>query len=147
MSDALQELDDTNEVLRVTSDYHSLDHVQLERFLERRRANPTHLELSLADNLIEVLRRANGFVPSAAGSILLDNPSEKQEDRRQEPPDLHRRLRRQVGRPGRPDHPGGPGDRRPGLPDRRDLRHLRTRRPTASSTAGWTSRRGTRPTR
>src|SRR5688500_8886124 len=82
MSDALQELDDTNEVLRVMSDYHSLDHVKLERFLERRRANPTHLELSLADNLIEVLRRANGFVPSAAGSILLDNPSEKHEDRR-----------------------------------------------------------------
>ncbi|MFL6200600.1 MAG: diguanylate cyclase [Thermoanaerobaculia bacterium] len=82
MSDTLQKLDDTNEVLRVTSDYHSLDHVKLERFLERRRASPTHLELSLADNLIEVLRRANGFVPSAAGSILLDNPSEKHEDRR-----------------------------------------------------------------
>ena len=82
MSDALQKLDDTNEVLRVTSDYHSLDHRKLERFLERRRANPTHLELSLADNLVEVLRRANGFVPSAAGSILLDNPSEKHEDRR-----------------------------------------------------------------
>ncbi|HWN44333.1 MAG TPA: diguanylate cyclase, partial [Thermoanaerobaculia bacterium] len=75
-------MDDTNEVLRVTADYHSLDHIKLERFLERRRANPTHLELSLADNLIEVLRRANGFVPSAAGSILLDNPSEKHEDRR-----------------------------------------------------------------
>jgi diguanylate cyclase (GGDEF)-like protein len=82
MSDALQELDETNEVLRAMSDYHSLDHVKLERFLERRRANPTHLELSLAENLIEVLRRANGFVPSAAGSILLDNPSEKHEDRR-----------------------------------------------------------------
>jgi diguanylate cyclase (GGDEF)-like protein len=83
MSDALHELDDTtSEVLRVAADYHSLDHVRLERFLERRRANPTHLELSLADNLIEVLRRANGFVPSAAGSILLDNPSEKHDDRR-----------------------------------------------------------------
>ena len=51
---------------------HSLDHVQLVRFLERRRATPVFpLELSLAENLLEVLRRANGFVPSAAGSILL----------------------------------------------------------------------------
>jgi len=63
--------------------YHSLEAVQLERFLERRRANPSFpLELSLAENLVEVLRRANGFVPSAAGSILLDDPSNKQEDRR-----------------------------------------------------------------
>jgi diguanylate cyclase (GGDEF)-like protein len=62
---------------------HSLDHVQLVRFLERRRATPVFpLELSLAENLLEILRRANGFVPSAAGSILLDNPAEKQEDRR-----------------------------------------------------------------
>ncbi|MES1211897.1 MAG: GAF domain-containing protein, partial [Acidobacteriota bacterium] len=53
------------------------------RFLERRRATPSFpLELSLAENLLEVLRRANGFVPSAAGSILLDDPAEKQEDRR-----------------------------------------------------------------
>src|SRR3954454_16829554 len=64
--------------------YHSLEPVQLERFLERRRANPNFpLELSLAENLVEVLRRANGFVPSAAGSILLDDPSDKKEDRRQ----------------------------------------------------------------
>jgi diguanylate cyclase (GGDEF)-like protein len=63
---------------------HCLGHVQLERFLERRRANPQFpLELSLAENLVEVLRRANGFVPSAAGSILLDNPSEKKDNRRQ----------------------------------------------------------------
>src|SRR5215813_2660850 len=63
--------------------YHSLEPVQLERFLERRRANPMFpLELSLAENLAEVLRRANGFVPSAAGSILLDDPQAKQEERR-----------------------------------------------------------------
>jgi diguanylate cyclase (GGDEF)-like protein len=69
--------------LCVAADYHCLDHVQLERFLERRRANPQFpLELSLAENLLEVLRRANSFVPSAAGSILLDNPVEKHEDRR-----------------------------------------------------------------
>ncbi len=70
--------------LRLKADFHCLDHVQLERFLERRRALPHFpLELSLAENLVEVLRRANGFVPSAAGSILLDNPSDKQENRRQ----------------------------------------------------------------
>src|SRR5436853_5750371 len=64
--------------------YHSLEPVQLERFLERRRANPIFpLELSLAENLVEVLRRANSFVPSAAGSILLDDPSDKKDDRRQ----------------------------------------------------------------
>jgi diguanylate cyclase (GGDEF)-like protein len=68
-----------------TSDaFHSLEPVQLERFLERRRANPNFpLELSLAENLVEVLRRANSFVPSAAGSILLDDPSDKKDDRRQ----------------------------------------------------------------
>jgi diguanylate cyclase (GGDEF)-like protein len=61
---------------------HSLDGTRLERFLERRRANPSFpLELSLAANLEEVLRRANSFVPSAAGSILLDNPQAKHEDR------------------------------------------------------------------
>jgi diguanylate cyclase (GGDEF)-like protein len=69
--------------LRLAGDFHCLDHVHLERFLERRRAVPHFpLELSLAENLVEVLRRANGFVPSAAGSILLDNPAEKQEIRR-----------------------------------------------------------------
>ncbi|HZF07632.1 MAG TPA: sensor domain-containing diguanylate cyclase [Thermoanaerobaculia bacterium] len=72
------------EKLRVIDGFQCLDHLQLERFLERRRASPQFpLELSLAENLVEVLRRANGFVPSAAGSILLDNPSEKKEDRRQ----------------------------------------------------------------
>ncbi|HXO22106.1 MAG TPA: sensor domain-containing diguanylate cyclase [Thermoanaerobaculia bacterium] len=70
--------------LGVSTACHCLDHVQLERFLERRRAAPLFpLELSLAENLVEVLRRANGFVPSAAGSILLDNPSEKKDNRRQ----------------------------------------------------------------
>src|SRR4051794_34563939 len=64
--------------------FHSLEPLQLERFLERRRANPNFpLELSLAENLVEVLRRANSFVPSAAGSILLDDPSDKKDDRRQ----------------------------------------------------------------
>lgn len=67
----------------MTADFHCLDPLRLERFLERRRAHPTFpLELSLAENLLEVLRRANSFVPSAAGSILLDNPAEKQPERR-----------------------------------------------------------------
>lgn len=39
-------------------------------------------EMNLADNLGEILRKANEFVPSAAGSILLDNPLDKQIDRR-----------------------------------------------------------------
>ncbi|HKH49094.1 MAG TPA: sensor domain-containing diguanylate cyclase [Thermoanaerobaculia bacterium] len=82
MTDALRK-PLANEGLQVSIECHSLDHVQLVRFLERRRANPMFpLELSLAENLVEVLRRANGFVPSAAGSILLDDPQAKQEDRR-----------------------------------------------------------------
>jgi diguanylate cyclase (GGDEF)-like protein len=82
MTDALRKPIST-ERLQVSIECHSLDHVQLVRFLERRRANPMFpLELSLAENLAEVLRRANGFVPSAAGSILLDDPQAKQEDRR-----------------------------------------------------------------
>lgn len=61
----------------------SLDPHALEKFLERRRATPPHFEpeMSLADNLVEVLRKANEFVPSEAGSILLDNPRIKQSDR------------------------------------------------------------------
>jgi diguanylate cyclase (GGDEF)-like protein len=67
----------------LTADFLCLDPLRLERFLERRRAHPTFpLELSLAENLMEVLRRANSFVPSAAGSILLDNPAVKQPERR-----------------------------------------------------------------
>ena len=62
----------------------SLDPLALEKFLERQRANPPHfpLEMSLADNLVEVLRKANQFVPSEAGSILLDDPRSKHRDRR-----------------------------------------------------------------
>ncbi|HEX7180870.1 MAG TPA: sensor domain-containing diguanylate cyclase [Thermoanaerobaculia bacterium] len=83
MSDVLRKVDRPAEEISVASDWHSLSHVQLVRFLERRRAKSTFpLELSLADNLVEILRRANGLVPSASGSILLDNPAEKHEDRR-----------------------------------------------------------------
>jgi diguanylate cyclase (GGDEF)-like protein len=84
MSDALVQVSMPEEGFSTPDAYHSLEPVQLERFLERRRANPNFpLELSLAENLVEVLRRANGFVPSAAGSILLDDPSDKKDDRRQ----------------------------------------------------------------
>ncbi|HEX6899950.1 MAG TPA: sensor domain-containing diguanylate cyclase [Thermoanaerobaculia bacterium] len=83
MGDALVRVSMPDEGFSTPDDFHSLEAVQLERFLERRRANPSFpLELSLAENLIEVLRRANRFVPSAAGSILLDDPNDKKEDRR-----------------------------------------------------------------
>jgi diguanylate cyclase (GGDEF)-like protein len=65
-------------------DVHSLEPSALERFLERRRANPPQfpLEMDLAENLVEVLRKANEFVPSEAGSILLDDPRSKRAERR-----------------------------------------------------------------
>jgi len=62
---------------------HSLDPRQMEIFLERRRAVIAFTnEMSLADNLAEILRKANEFVPSAAGSILLDNPLVKEPEKR-----------------------------------------------------------------
>ncbi len=66
-------------------DVKSLDPTSLERFLERRRATPLKfpLEMDLAENLVEVLRKANEFVPSEAGSILLDDPRFKRPDRGQ----------------------------------------------------------------
>jgi diguanylate cyclase (GGDEF)-like protein len=62
------------------TELHSLPLEELERFLKRRRANPS-FELNLEDNLVEVLKKANEFVPSEAGSILLDDPVEKHRDR------------------------------------------------------------------
>jgi len=83
MGDALVQVSKPEAGLGTPDAFHCLEPVRLERFLERRRASPSFpLELSLAENLVEVLRRANGFVPSAAGSILLDDPSEKNDDRR-----------------------------------------------------------------
>jgi diguanylate cyclase (GGDEF)-like protein len=83
MGDALVQVRIQEEGIGTPEAYHCVEPVRLERFLERRRANPSFpLELSLAENLVEVLRRANGFVPSAAGCILLDDPSDKQDDRR-----------------------------------------------------------------
>jgi diguanylate cyclase (GGDEF)-like protein len=62
---------------------HCLGPRELERFLLRRRASANFpSEMSLAENLGEILRKANEFVPSSAGSILLDNPTRKLPDRR-----------------------------------------------------------------
>lgn len=65
-------------------DFVSLAPKELERFLERRRVAPPQvaMEMDLAENLVEVLRKANEFVPSEAGSILLDDPTRKHADRR-----------------------------------------------------------------
>lgn len=68
----------------MTVDIFALDPLKMEAFLERRRATLAFpSEMNLADNLAEILRKANEFVPSAAGSILLDNPLDKQPDKSQ----------------------------------------------------------------
>ncbi len=67
----------------MTVEIHSLNPLQMDAFLERRRAVIAFAsEMSLAENLAEILRKANEFVPSAAGSILLDNPLDKRPDKR-----------------------------------------------------------------
>lgn len=72
-----------NDAPSPAAEYQCLDPEELEQFLARRRAKPSFaLELSLADNLLEILRKANELVPSDSGSILLDNPIEKLDDRR-----------------------------------------------------------------
>ena len=60
------------------TEFHSLEPPALEAFLERRRATPAFgRDMSLAENLVAILRKANEFVPSEGGSILLDNPKAK----------------------------------------------------------------------
>lgn len=67
----------------VSIEIHTIDPQQMEAFLERRRAVIAFSsEMSLVDNLAEILRKANEFVPSEAGSILLDNPLAKKPDKR-----------------------------------------------------------------
>ena len=62
--------------------FRCLEPSELEAFLERRRATPAFgRDMSLAENLGAVLRKANEFVPSEAGSILLDNPNAKRSNR------------------------------------------------------------------
>jgi diguanylate cyclase (GGDEF)-like protein len=52
---------------------------EIQRFLmrTRREREPAHWEVRLDAQLREILQRANDFVPSAAGSILLDDPRAK----------------------------------------------------------------------
>ena len=64
------------------ADFHCLLPPELVNFLERRRAGHAFpLEMNLSENLVAILRKANEFVPSEAGSILLDNPVDKQRER------------------------------------------------------------------
>ena len=64
------------------TDFHCLLPPELVNFLERRRAGHTFPgEMDLSENLVAILRKANEFVPSEAGSILLDNPVDKQRQR------------------------------------------------------------------
>src|SRR5919206_3692098 len=58
--------------------FHSLEPPQLERFLERQKSglslkNEVDLDLVLR----QILQKANEFVPSESGSILLDDPFRK----------------------------------------------------------------------
>jgi diguanylate cyclase (GGDEF)-like protein len=58
--------------------FHALETSQLERFLERQKAGlalKTDIDLDLI--LRQILQKANEFVPSESGSILLDDPFRK----------------------------------------------------------------------
>jgi diguanylate cyclase (GGDEF)-like protein len=58
--------------------FHSLETPQLERFLERHKAGLSlRHEVDLDLVLREILQKANEFVPSESGSILLDDPFRK----------------------------------------------------------------------
>jgi diguanylate cyclase (GGDEF)-like protein len=62
--------------------FHSLEAPDLERFLERHKASfSLRSEIDLDHILREILRKANEFVPSEAGSILLDDPFRKMASR------------------------------------------------------------------
>ena len=64
--------------------FHSLENLQLERFLERQKSGlslRTDIDLDLV--LRQILQKANEFVPSESGSILLDDPFRKVASRRE----------------------------------------------------------------
>ena len=62
--------------------FHSLEIPQLERFLERHRSGlPFQGEIDLDLVLRQILQKANEFVPSESGSILLDDPFRKMASR------------------------------------------------------------------
>ena len=61
---------------------HSLAIPELERFLERHKAALSLTSAFALDQILkEILRKANEFVPSEAGSILLDDPFKKMMER------------------------------------------------------------------
>ena len=67
------------------SSVYTLDNRRLENFLERHKAYYAYSgEIEIDRFLREVLQKANEFVPSAAGSILLDDPMTKSNDDRLE---------------------------------------------------------------
>src|SRR5437764_7301025 len=64
--------------------FHSLEAPQLERFLERQKSGlslKSDIDLDLV--LRQILQKANEFVPSESGSILLDDPFRKVASRRE----------------------------------------------------------------
>src|SRR5207253_9919152 len=68
---------------RTMIQFHSLEIPQLERFLERHRSGlPFQGEIDLDLILRQILQKANEFVPSESGSILLDDPFRKVAARR-----------------------------------------------------------------
>jgi len=59
-------------------EFHSLETPQLERFLERHKSGlPFKTDIDLDLVLRQILQKANEFVPSESGSILLDDPFRK----------------------------------------------------------------------
>jgi diguanylate cyclase (GGDEF)-like protein len=67
------------------SSVHTLENKRLEDFLERHKAYyPYSGEIEIDRFLREILQKANEFVPSEAGSILLDDPSTKNVEDRSE---------------------------------------------------------------
>ena len=62
----------------------------------RRDQDSERWEVRLDAALREILERANDFVPSESGGILLDDPRAKLAGSPTPPPDLHRRLRRRL---------------------------------------------------
>ena len=64
--------------------FHSLETPQLERFLERHKSGlPLKSDIDLDLVLRQILQKANEFVPSESGSILLDDPFRKVAARRE----------------------------------------------------------------
>jgi len=64
--------------------FHSLENPQLERFLERHKSGlPLKNDVDLDLVLRQILHKANEFVPSESGSILLDDPFRKVASRKE----------------------------------------------------------------